>query len=160
MPDLNEYLFHCVEDDEEANLRISRYYKKWIKSGGFEIDCPPFVDGGYAGFIFNKEHFVNYPNFDTMLEASVRFGIDKYNQETGNQMKLLQIMNVTVGKVGCQMVFFQTLKCSVVDHGTICNVGIYQSVVSYDVLIETCEVLVFRRESDGQGLMDLILKIQ
>ncbi|CAN1838858.1 hypothetical protein LINPERHAP1_LOCUS35570 [Linum perenne] len=180
MPDLNEYLYHSVEDDEEANLRIARYYKKWIETGGFVMDCPPFVDGGYAGFIFNKEHFVNYPDFETMCEDSVQAGIKKYKDQTGNQVELVETSNVSVGKVGCQMVFFLTLELESsvvekgtsepVDQGTICNVtcessdpvdqrtttsnvDTYQSIVSYDVLIESCKVLVFRRKSDGKDLI-------
>ncbi|CAN1137470.1 hypothetical protein LINPERPRIM_LOCUS22894 [Linum perenne] len=202
MPDLNEYLYQCDEDDEEANLRIARYYKKWIKSGGFDVDCPPYVAGSRAGFIYNKEHFVGHPNYDTMLDASVRFGIETCNQETGNQMKLLQIMNVSVGKCRHRFSFFLTLKTSVVHHGTsepldqgticnvttessdpvdqgttynvtsessdpvdegrICNVtsessdpvvGIYEAVVSYDIVCKSCQVLVFRRKSDGKDLI-------
>ncbi|CAN1137480.1 hypothetical protein LINPERPRIM_LOCUS22898 [Linum perenne] len=160
MPDLDEYQFIYFKDDEEINLRIAHYYKKLIQTGGFEIDCPPSAVGyPPAGFLLNKEHFVNYPNYRTMYEASIKAGIDEYIDVTGNQMTFVETENVTVGIVGCNMIFFLTMKCSLVEKGTICNVtsessDIYQSVVSYDEPTKICYVWIFRRKSDGEDLLE------
>ncbi|CAN1843796.1 hypothetical protein LINPERHAP1_LOCUS37243, partial [Linum perenne] len=99
MTDVNNYLFpDQLDEDEGAKLRIARYMKKWDQTGGFEMECPPCLRGLQVGFIYNSEHFKGYPNFQTMLNKALQFGIDRYNQETGNQMELLQILNVTVDK--------------------------------------------------------------
>ncbi|CAN1838860.1 hypothetical protein LINPERHAP1_LOCUS35572 [Linum perenne] len=164
MAELNEYLFVYVKDDEGTNLRIAHYYKKLIQTGGFEIDCPPHALGSPAGFLLNKEHFVNYLNYETMYDASIKAGIDEYIDITGNQMTFVDTENVTVGISGSHMIFFLTMECSLVDQGTICNVtsesssdpvvDIYQSVVSYDEPTKTCAVWILRRKSDGEDLIE------
>ncbi|CAN1124120.1 hypothetical protein LINPERHAP2_LOCUS2202 [Linum perenne] len=163
MTDVNNYLFpDQLDEDEGAKLRIARYMKKWDQTGGFEMECPPCLRGLQVGFVYNSEHFKGYPNFQTMLNKALQFGIDRYNQETGNQMELLQILNgnqmellkiqnVTVGEVAANMIFFVTFESFEPFASSFVNT--YQTVVSYSRLTLTCDVLVFRRKSDGQDLL-------
>ncbi|CAN1137381.1 hypothetical protein LINPERHAP2_LOCUS10020 [Linum perenne] len=167
-------------EDEDTRVRMAHYWKKLRESGGFDVDCPPFVGSGRAGNIYHKAHFLESTHNKTMLNDSIDFGIQQYNKETGKQMKLLEIDKVTVSPAGSHMIFFVTFIGSVietnvtieisdpVDKGTTSNVSIessepvekgttsnkdlYEAVVSYDVVCETCNVYVFRRQSDGEDM--------
>ncbi|CAN1137380.1 hypothetical protein LINPERHAP2_LOCUS10019 [Linum perenne] len=130
MPDVDDYLTprQLREfEDKEARKHIARYRKKMRESGGFDVDCPPSVGGDRIGNIFNEAHFVGYPDYKLMLDESTKSAIKEYNEKTGKEMKLLEIRNVTVSQGGCNILFFLTLRCSVIEKGTTSNVSIESS---------------------------------
>ncbi|CAN1184824.1 hypothetical protein LINPERPRIM_LOCUS39317 [Linum perenne] len=168
-------------EDEDARVRLAHYWKKLRESGGFDYDCPPFVGGRRAGIYFNGEHIAGLTKMEFMRDEAIKFGIEKYNEKTGKQMKLKKIDKLTVSQGGCHKIFFVTFIGSVVENGTTSdltvessdpvgkgatsNVSIessepvekedfYEAVVTYDTLNKTSDVLIFRRKSDGKDLLE------
>ncbi|CAN1295459.1 hypothetical protein LINPERPRIM_LOCUS22830 [Linum perenne] len=117
-----------------------------------------------------------------MRDEAIKFGIEKYNEKTGKQMELKKIDKLTVSRGGCHKIFFVTFTGSVVEKngttsdltvessdpvgkGATSNVSIessepvekedlYEAVVTYDTLNKTSDVLILRRKSDGEDLLE------
>ncbi|CAN1827526.1 hypothetical protein LINPERHAP1_LOCUS31954 [Linum perenne] len=145
MPDDGDY---ASEDDDDPNkpglrLRMIHYSRAFVKSGGFEVECPPV--GGFGG-IYNIEHFP-YP--DTLTDRKLaEHAIEEYNVKKGKKLNLGKIVNVTAS-CGVNMVYYLTFEALDSENDTI---DTYQAIVSYYLLKHMINrVYVFRRKSDGES---------
>ncbi|CAI0400161.1 unnamed protein product [Linum tenue] len=134
-PDDNDYIWQDDDfrGDEELMLRVIHYRRTCEVTGGFDVDCPPSSE---YGCIYRREHY--HPTdrtFDKKVERAVKFVVDTYNQQKGQNLILLSIQNVNVRSVSCWYSFYVTFEGFQESHpkwNDNSYVHIYQTVVSYE----------------------------
>ncbi|CAN1168861.1 hypothetical protein LINPERPRIM_LOCUS19456 [Linum perenne] len=147
MPDDEDYTGDTDRIREPGlRLRMIHYSRAFAKSGGFEVECPP---RGCFGGVYNIDHFP-YPGTLTDKKLAAH-AIKEYNAKKGKKLKLGKVVNVTAS-CGVNMVYYLTFEGQDCENNTI---DIYQAIVGYYFLKSSMsEVMVFRRKSDGEDLLE------
>ncbi|CAL1403995.1 unnamed protein product [Linum trigynum] len=133
-PDDHDYIYQSddFEGDEELMLRVIHYRRTCELTGNFNVDCPPSPEYAY---IYNREHYyLSEGDLDKKVKRAVKFVIDAYNQQKGQNLILLGIKNVNIQQPGCYYVFFVTFESFNQSHYKSTDnsfVQIYQTVISY-----------------------------
>ncbi|CAL1393051.1 unnamed protein product [Linum trigynum] len=150
-PDDLDYIWQDddFEGDEELMLRVIHYRRKRNVTGCFDVDCPP---SSHWGRLYPREHYsMRVRDYDKRLKTCVKFVIDTYNEQKGQDLILLSILNVCIQRVCRYYIFYVTFEgFNESDESSKSYVGTYQTMVSCaSWTFGEYEICVFRRCSNS-----------